>query len=546
LKLRAVLSPKSKLMDDADDVVGAATVFYGIFDTKPGSQQASRAQRATEAWLVLACVAGSMIGVADAETPYSPLQGFSYYVEADRSVPWPDCNFRFLSCTDDCQTAIDIRNEIGENQAFTLESGSNSTWVLKSKCGSYLSYSSLCSNLGISATASSALGEWNVASQSGLAWTLEAAGRSACPNRYLSYSQDCDEHSVVMGDAALGSSRFLLQAAHGSKMVHVQNTGNETCADPFMWHEAASGAYKLVCTQNSGNRSMMLPLLTSSVLSAESRFEGRGEMLGGTPAEWASGSERWAPETMALDGGKNLGIFCDTDANGTHRIGTVMSVSGANNAAWDNYSHDFVDLGGSAGGDIDPHFFKDPFDGTVYLVWKTDDNNVGLQYTRIWAAPIALPATSGASLTLLGPPTQLLDSTGLWWVDSWVQDGSLIEGPEVFHRQGFYYLFFAAGKFCTESYSEGVARATSFLGPYEKLGVPVLSSSLVGVGTSGEKLIGPGHASFVQNAHGTLFMAWHASEGENCARFAYVDRVAWTLDGWPICDFTPLNQTHYA
>eukprot|EP01047_Picozoa_sp_COSAG01_P043381 COSAG01_NODE_3847_length_5644_cov_25.352209_8_plen_40_part_00 len=39
-----------------------------------------------------------------------------------------------------------------------------------------------------------------------------------------------------------------------------------------------------------------------------------------------------------------------------------------------------------------------------------------------------------------------MDSSGLWWVESFVAGGSLIEGPELVHRGGYYYLFFAAGK----------------------------------------------------------------------------------------------------
>lgn len=75
-----------------------------------------------------------------------------------------------------------------------------------------------------------------------------------------------------------------------------------------------------------------------------------------------------------------------------------------------------------------------------------------------------------------------MDSTGLWWVDSWVSGGSLVEGPEIVKRGSWYYLFFAAGKFCQDTYTEGVARSTSIWGPYEKLGVPILSNGIVGFG----------------------------------------------------------------
>ena len=39
----------------------------------------------------------------------------------------------------------------------------------------------------------------------------------------------------------------------------------------------------------------------------------------------------------------------------------------------------------------------------------------------------------------------VMDSEGLhlWWVDSWIEGGSLIEGPQVIKREGVYFLFFA-------------------------------------------------------------------------------------------------------
>jgi hypothetical protein len=44
-----------------------------------------------------------------------------------------------------------------------------------------------------------------------------------------------------------------------------------------------------------------------------------------------------------------------------------------------------------------------------------------------------------------GGPAMVMDSEGLylWWVDSWIEGGSLIEGPQVIKREGVYFLFFA-------------------------------------------------------------------------------------------------------
>ena len=83
------------------------------------------------------------------------------------------------------------------------------------------------------------------------------------------------------------------------------------------------------------------------------------------------------------------------------------------------------------------HIFKD-VDGTTYLLWKTDDNSVGSKTTRLWGQQIAIKS---GSVSLLGTRQQLMDSSGLWWVQSFIAGGSLIEGPELIHRGDYYYLF---------------------------------------------------------------------------------------------------------
>ena len=114
-------------------------------------------------------------------------------------------------------------------------------------------------------------------------------------------------------------------------------------------------------------------------------------------------------------------------------------------------------------------------------------------------------------------------------------------------------------------------------GPYEKLGVPLLSTGMVGyayaptdsgndgrmsvvehhrqqplrqgrsyVKGGGEevasgiaKLIGPGHASFVQDLGSKRWFAvYHASRGANCNRFAFVDEMVFGSDDWPRIAFS--------
>ena len=131
-----------------------------------------------------------------------------------------------------------------------------------------------------------------------------------------------------------------------------------------------------------------------------------------------------------------------------------------------------------------------------------------------------------------------------------------MEGPELVLRDDTYYLFFASGRFCQDSYKEGIARSNNVWGPYEKLAVPILSNGIVGVGTLSNQadtkshqldastsdyaqLVGPGHASILKaesQESENWKIAYHASVGETCNRVTFVDRLVWGSDGWPFVD----------
>jgi len=204
-----------------------------------------------------------------------------------------------------------------------------------------------------------------------------------------------------------------------------------------------------------------------------------------------------------------------------------------------------MDLGMAKGGDIDSHVFYDAAGSKqYYLLWKTDDNNVGLKTTRIFAQGIQFSknsSTGALEVKQVGNRVELLDSTGLWWSDSSVAGGTLIEGPEVVYEGGFYYLFFASGRFCEDSYSEGVARSKNLLGPYEKMKIPLLSTGMVGNTVEGKKLIGPGHASYLKDKKGRWYSVFHASliSGPACEpqRYPWVSALGFTDAKWPYINF---------
>ena len=81
-------------------------------------------------------------------------------------------------------------------------------------------------------------------------------------------------------------------------------------------------------------------------------------------------------------------------------------------------------------------------------------------------------------------------------------EGHLIEGPFVTRQQGRYWLFYAGNDFSTPSYGIGVAVADHPLGPYEKLGEPLLKST--------REWTAPGHASVAPGLDGRPQLFFHA------------------------------------
>lgn len=477
------------------------------------------------------------LGPAWGFTPYTPTVGWTYYLEGSREGEWPDCAYRFLSHDSSCST-VDLWKGAGGNQEWTLEDAGGGGFYLRSNCGKYLSYAGDCSNHVLDMWADAGVNQkflFTKGDNDDFTWYLEAAGRAGCDYRWGSFPVGCtttEPDTVDLWSAAGTDQQFRIHPVRNKDhpLIHSMNS-NFLCADPFMWWSDESSHYKLQCTgENLGLASTPPPL------SAASTFTYSGSCLGGSPPAWASANNRWAPENFEHDG-LNYIFFSDSQPDGSHRIGWAASGSGANPSAYDRYSSGYMNLGEAAGGDIDQHIFADD-NGLVYIVWKTDDNNVGSTYTRIFAQEISV---GNYSVSQIGSPREIMDSTGLWWVDSWVSGGSLVEGPDIVKHNGFYYLFFASGKYCEDSYAEGVAKSKNFWGPYDKMKVPILSSGIVGNSASnGGKLVGPGHASIARNHNDIddFWIVYHASVGENCDRYPFINQLEFTQSGkWPYVDF---------
>jgi beta-xylosidase len=321
-----------------------------------------------------------------------------------------------------------------------------------------------------------------------------------------------------------------------SPFTHKWN--NNPCADPFAWHANSTGQYDLICTSN------LFDFSTSASIGPSITFNKIGSAISGQGIpSWAQPNSRWAPENIEVQVSGtawNVIFWAQQIGSGSiHRIGWVASSKGPAPNVYTTFAPGALDLGQTAGGDIDAHVFADPVSGNHYLVWKTDDNNAGMSYTRIWAQQITFSFDSQFRVNQIGRPAVILDSTGLWWSTSWISGGSLIEGPEIIYVAPWYYLFFASGRYCEDSYMEGAARSRAVMGPYEKMLIPLLTTGIVG-NANGQKLLGPGHASFLQDVSSKVWNSvWHASTGSDssCVRYPYVSNLRFSSTGWPYSDF---------
>ncbi len=274
------------------------------------------------------------------------------------------------------------------------------------------------------------------------------------------------------------------------------------CADPGVLHDG--NQYVVVCT--SGNATNAFPIRTSPDLvhwtSAGSIFPSANK------PSWAK-SDFWAPEIHKV-GSHYVAYFTARAQDGQLSVGAATASSALG---------PFTDIGqplvhDASMGMIDPSEFTDS-SGTPYLVWKADGNALG-KPTPIYGQKLS---ANGTALT--GSRVQLIVNNQGW-------EGSVVEGPWVVARGGYYYLFYSGNAYYNATYAVGVARSSSPLGPYQKKGGPILSSS--------SRWIGPGHCSVLDTPTDTyiVYHAWQSGHvnGPGDQRLMLVDTVEWS-GGWP-------------
>lgn len=211
----------------------------------------------------------ALLGLAATPTgafnPYTPTASWEYYIEAAHvgpaaSTAWPACPFRFLSFPTSCD-ALNLWSGVGVNQKFKLVAGSKpGTFAIEAGCGKPLGYSANCEDQEVqlgpaplqhdftvrfltisqqlcwfSAVFSVTCGIFQrkihltfccktpqfAQDAQSFEWTIEAAGRSSCAYKYVSFpAASCSATQPVPvtlegGGGGPLTSTFRIHAAAG-------------------------------------------------------------------------------------------------------------------------------------------------------------------------------------------------------------------------------------------------------------------------------------------------------------------------------------------
>ena len=229
---------------------------------------------------------------------------------------------------------------------------------------------------------------------------------------------------------------------------------------------------------------------------------------------WAAPGHTWAPGVTIIGGRFVMYYAVRVAASGRQCISVATAA---------NPGGPFSDA--SAGplacqlqdaGSIDPFAFAAP-DGSLYLLWKSEDNGIGAP-SRIGAQRL-----SADGLALIGPRRRLLTATEPW-------QAGVIESPAMIAVGSRYYLFYGANRWDSAHAGIGYALCDTPLGPCTNQSVsrPWLISHGDAYGPSGPDL-------FVDRAGGVqiAYHAWGRVVGYPVGRRAlWIDPVAF-VDGSP-------------
>lgn len=206
----------------------------------------------------------------------------------------------------------------------------------------------------------------------------------------------------------------------------------------------------------------------------------------------------WAPDILEFEG-KYYIYFCSR---------------GSNWVIWSEY----IDRGWSEAidlkiGHIDPGHVVDE-EGNRYLLLSEN----------------CIVPLSNDGLSVVGEMTQVLEAPEI--PDDWDIEGAFPEAPNVFRKDGYYYLTYADGGTAGPATSHMImaARAKNLYGPWE------LSphNPIIHTVSRDEKWLSKGHGHFVADTQDKWWVIYHSYEKgyESLGRKLLLSPVEFTEDGW--------------
>lgn len=202
--------------------------------------------------------------------------------------------------------------------------------------------------------------------------------------------------------------------------------------------------------------------------------------------DWTTPGKVWAPEVAVQADDRFVMYYTTPGPDPTIQCISVAVAKKAEGPYEDKSTKPIV-CETKAGGSIDASPFL-ASDGKRYLYWKNDGNAVGVD---TW---ISVQELSADGLKLVGKPKQLMQQDLPW-------EGTLVEGPFVWEKDGTFHMFYSANSYASADYAVGHATSKSPLGPFKKSGDPILVTNDVAAG--------PGHCALFEK-DGKVWMVYHA------------------------------------
>lgn len=172
---------------------------------------------------------------------------------------------------------------------------------------------------------------------------------------------------------------------------------------------------------------------------------------------------------------------------------------------------------------IDPSLLQDPATGQLYLYWSDQPN-------QIWVGQLTADGTS------LEPQIHRVLRAGAPFECDPRDHHCTIEAPEPFYANGMYYLLYSGASTWDSSYSVGVASSSSPLGPFVKLGTPILRQGhgFYSTGHTSQPVIGP---------DGNAYILFHARtspgvQRPSATRYLMIAHFGWA-GSWPTISIGP-------